>query len=76
MFPSLGGFLIYPFGRTQNVGRGKGRAVIHYHRSSTYIAQLMTLLLTDVINSQNILEQLTNTYLGSSCAICKVMKLI
>jgi hypothetical protein len=31
MFPSLGGLLIYPFGRARNVVRGKGRAVIHYN---------------------------------------------
>jgi hypothetical protein len=59
MFPSLGG--LYPFGLTRNVGRGKGRAIIQYHRSSTYITQLMTQLLIDIMNSQNILNNLTDT---------------
>jgi len=61
MFRLLGGLLIYPFGRTRNVGRDKGRATIQYRRSSTYIAQLMTLLLIDIMNSQNILHNLTDT---------------
>jgi hypothetical protein len=61
MIPLLGVLLIYPFGRTRNVGRGTGRAVIQYYLSSTYIAQLMTLLLIDIMNSQNILNHLTDT---------------
>jgi len=61
MFPLLGALLIYPFRRKRNIGRDKGRAIIQYHRSSTYIAQIMTLLLIDILNSQNILHNLTDT---------------